>query len=247
MPITHAKPSRLCRCDTVGHPPRPGAQAVHGVPMHARAVTERAKLSHPASMRPVGYLLLCAVLASGCGAPSPMTPVYDPKTRELVRLDYDYDGNGTVDVRTHLRLGKPVRLEGDTNQDLVMDRWEYYDDRGGLLRLGTASANDGVEDTWVYESGADTRIEIATRRDRVVDRWEYYRDGALLRTERDTNRDGKPDTWEDYEQGRVRQLSMDETYRGRPTRRMIYGEGGSARVEVDPDGDGQFEAAGAGR
>lgn len=198
-------------------------------------------------MHSSSLLIVLAALSWGCAAPSPVTPVYDPKTRELVRLDYDYDGNGTVDVRTHLLHGKPVRLEGDTNQDLVIDRWEYYDESGAIVRLGAASADDGVEDTWVYPSGQDSRIEIATRRDRVVDRWEFYRAGALVRTERDTDRDGKPDTWEDYEQGRVRRLSMDEFHRGRPTRRIVYGDGGSARIEVDPDGDGQFEVAGAGR
>ena len=49
-----------------------------------------------------------------------MTPIYDPATRELVRLDYDINGDGRIDVRTYMAGGRPVRLEGGA-QGLVQD------------------------------------------------------------------------------------------------------------------------------
>lgn len=185
-------------------------------------------------------LLLSILLSVGCSGPRDVTPTYDPKTHELVRLDYDYDHNGTTDVRTFMAHGKPVRLEGDTNQDLVLDRWEYYDENGSLTKLGASTANDGVEDSWIYTSGPDTRIEVATRRDGRIDRREFYTAGALVRTERDTDRDGRMDAWELFDHGVLRQLLLDDAHVGHPTRRLTYDADGTVRLEVDPDGDGTF-------
>lgn len=185
-----------------------------------------------------------AALMAGCSRSTGVTPTYDPKTHELVRLDYDYDGDGVADVRTDIREGRPVRLEGDTNRDRIIDRWEHYDASGHLERLGGSSRDDGVEDTWLYDNGAERRVEISTNRDGTIDRREFYRDNVLVRTETDTNRDGLPDAWEEYENGTISKVLMDdEKHSGRPTRRIVYVPGSEPRVEVDPDGDGQFTPA----
>ena len=55
-------------------------------------------------------------------------------------MDFDYDGDGRIDVRTYMRDGKPTRLEGDTNGDGLVDRWEYYDASGALTRVGGSTA-----------------------------------------------------------------------------------------------------------
>ncbi len=191
----------------------------------------------------------CAVLTTitttACSSESrqKVTPVYDPATRQLIRLDYDYDGNGLIDVRTHMYNGRPVRLEGDTDQDGHIDRWEHYGSEGRLERLGGSTEADGIEDSWAYPSGDDLRLEISTRRDGVVDRREFYTRDVLQRVEVDTNLDGRVDTWEQYAEGRLTTILVDEDKRaGRPTRRIVY-SGGAARVDVDPDGDGRFTPA----
>lgn len=131
------------------------------------------------------------VALPGCGASGIVTPVYDEATRELVRLDYDYDRDGRVDVRTFMEKGRAVRLVGDTDSDGRPDRWEYYDASGGFVRLGGSSAGDGIEDSWLYASGDQRRVELATSRDGFVDRREFYRGDLLVRVEVDTNRDGR--------------------------------------------------------
>mgnify|MGYP006291536115 CR=1 FL=1 len=83
--------------------------------------------------------------------------------------------------------GRPVRLEGDQDGDGKLDRWEYYAPDGSLVKLGTSTARDGVEDTWLYENGTDRRIEMSTARDGVVDRFEFYKGTELVRVETDTN------------------------------------------------------------
>ena len=128
--------------------------------------------------------------------------------------------------------------------DGKLDRWEYYAPDGSLVKLGTSSARDGVEDTWLYENGTDRRIEMSTARDGVVDRFEFYKGTELVRVETDTNRDGVVDHWEQYEHGNLSVLSMDdERHPGRPVRRLIYAAGAEPRLEVDVNGDGNFTRA----
>jgi hypothetical protein len=186
-------------------------------------------------------LVMVAVMAAGCSPKPASTPVYDPLTRALTRIDYDYDADGRIDVRTYMKNGRPERLEGDADGDGKTDRWEYYDAHGALQRVGGSTAHDGVEDTWAHQIGDETRVDYSTHRDGIVDRREFYRGELLLRTERDTNGDAVMDAWEQYENGRLAMLWLDDDKRrGRATRRLVYTAGGAARVEIDPDGDGRF-------
>jgi hypothetical protein len=207
------------------------------------AVTERAKLS-PCLPGPAFLLAFALAAVAACERSGTAVPVYDTSTRELVRIDSDVNSDGRTDVRTSMQNGRAARLEGDTNGDGRPDRWEYYDAAGRLERIGGSSQQDGREDTWAYTSGTDVRMDISTLRDGVIDRREFYRGHRLRRTERDTNHDGLMDTWEEFEGGRLTLVAIDEDRRhGRPTRRVRYGTGGGAHVEIDPDGDGRFSPA----
>jgi hypothetical protein len=184
-------------------------------------------------------IILILLTTAGCSGAPHAGGVYAPDTRALVRVDYDYDGDGRVDVRTYMRNGIAARLEGDTNGDGVVDRWEYYDPSGALLRIGGSTEGDGREDTWVRTVGGERHVEISTRRDGIVDRREVYRGEQLVRTESDTNHDGLPDMWEAFEGGAIRELLVDDHKRdGRPTRRLLYGAAGTARVEPVTREDG---------
>ncbi len=203
-------------------------------------VSQRAKLSLRVIMKSV--VLASAICLIGCAAgEGKMTPVYDPATRDLIRLDYDVNNDGRVDVRTFMANGRPVRLEGDQDGDGRLDRWEYYDQNERLIKLGTSTERDGIEDTWLYQAGDTKRVETATARDGVVDRWEFYQGSRLTRVEMDTNRDGRVDHWEHYEGGALTSVLMDDAQNpGRPVRRLVYGTGDAPVLETDEDGDGVF-------
>jgi hypothetical protein len=214
-------------------------------------VTDRAKLSIPGpslfAFRPASVLLaLCA--ASGCAAGSAerASGVYGRHSRVLLRIDYDGDGDGRIDLRTYMGGGRPVRVEADTNGDDVIDRWEYYDARGEVLRIGGSTQGDGREDMWVRVRGAARTVDISSTRDGRIDRRETYDGNVLVRTESDTDGDGVPDRWEEFEGGALARLLLDDEHRGRPTRRVVYG-GEPVRVETDLDGDGVWESGGGDR
>jgi hypothetical protein len=184
-------------------------------------------------------ILLILLTTAGCSAAPHASGVYAADTRAVIRVDYDYNGDGAIDVRTYMRDGVPVRLEGDTNGDGLVDRWEYYDGSGELIRIGGSTEADGREDMWVRTVGAERHVEISTRRDGAIDRREIYRGEQLVRAESDTNHDGVPDRWEAFTGGAVTELLLDETRRdGRPTRRVVYGAGASARIEMLNKKDG---------
>src|SRR5207244_1464969 len=115
-------------------------------------------------------MLLCLTV-SAC-ARDRVVPVYDA-AGAIRRLDYDTNRDGRIEMRTYLVDGRPARLEADGNGDDVIDRWEYYGADGSLSRIGTSSASDGREDTWIVRNGDQVRMDISTRRNGVADRHEY--------------------------------------------------------------------------
>lgn len=175
-----------------------------------------------------------------------VVPSYDDFTRRLVRLSADQNGDGRQDQWTYVDGNRTLRGEADTNGDGKVDRWEYFDATGALSMVGTASLNDGVEDTWsITSTPGETHLARSSRRDRVMDRHEYYRGDTLLRVEEDSNSDGLIDKWDRYDGAVLREVAFDMTFsKGRADRRASYdAQGRFIGVEIDPEGDGTFVAA----
>jgi hypothetical protein len=194
-------------------------------------VSERAKL-YAAGFR--GAIATCAALSAallGACARDGVTPVYDPDSRTVTRLDF-HAADGHVDIRSYLEDGRGVRLEADGSGVGRIDRWEYYRPDGQLDRLGMSSRGDGREDTWVAQRGSEMRVDVSTRHDGIADRHEIHQRGVLVGVELDTDFDGRVDEWQRFENGRLRELLVDTTGSGRPDRRLVYTTDGSfARVD----------------
>ena len=166
-------------------------------------------------------LACCALALQGCrGTPAQknIEPVYDPDTGRLRQLKYDSDSNGKVDTVSHMDGARVLRIEIDKDEDGKVERWEYYDAARKLEKVGFSRANDGVEDAWSYMGP----------------------DGNVSRVEEDTDGDGAVDKWDSYEAGRLASVAFDSTHRGKPDRRLTYYPDGSVKVEVDPQGTGQW-------
>jgi len=177
--------------------------------------------------------------------PTRVVPSYDIFTSRLIQLSADLNGDGRLDQWTYMDGNRPLRGEADTDADGRVDRWEYFDGQAFLVRVGTSSLADGVEDTWTSPASPSGESEVARsrHRDRAIDRREVIREGVLLRSDEDTNADGLPDKWEVYEGGQLREARFDLSLsRGRANRRLVYnGQGQLVGVEQDDDGDDRFE------
>lgn len=192
-------------------------------------------------------LALAAAVIFGlpsCAAPpdnAGMHAVYDPVSARLMQLSADQNRDGRVDQWTYLDGNRPLRGEGDANGDGRIDRWEYFDANAQLIRVGSSSVNDGVEDMWTV-SGPNPRVELSRRRDRHVDRVEFYDGSSLVRGEEDTNADGRVDAWFRYDAGVLREASFDTSFsHGRPNRRLLYDAKGQFQaIEADEQRTGTF-------
>jgi hypothetical protein len=192
-----------------------------------------------------GALSIAFFIGCAQGDSRRTVPSYDSFTSRLVQLSADHDGDGQLDQWTYLDGSRVFRGEADSDGDGRIDRWEYFDVASVLVKVGTASRGDGVEDTWSDPAPtADGEVHIARslQRDRRADRHEYLRGGVLARVEEDTNADGRIDKWDRYEGAVLREVGFDTTFAaGRPNRRVTYdARGHFAAVEADPEGDGTF-------
>ena len=152
-------------------------------------------------------------------------PSYDPFTARLVLLSADQNGDGVLDQWSYMDGDRPLRGEADTDGDSRIDRWEYFGPKAELVKIGTSSRNDGVEDTWTFPAASNGETEVAISRhgDRLIDRHEYYRDKVLVRVEEDVNSDGLIDKWERYEGAVLRQADFDTTFSaGAPNKHVRY-------------------------
>ena len=197
-------------------------------------------------------ILICAVCItlSACSDPEKARikettkPTYDKATGKLTQLTYDANKNGTIDTWTDMDGKTPLRSRIDLDEDGKIDRWEYYDNRGSLAKVGFSRRQNGTPDAWAY-SGPDgkvARVEISSVGDDMkLDRWEAYEQGVLIRAEEDTNADGRVDKWETYADSALKTASMDENGDGKPDRRLTYdGNGRLILIESDPDGSGGY-------
>ena len=187
-------------------------------------------------------------MCSGCqwGESEPHTvPSYDIFTSRLVRVGADQNADGRLDQWTYLDGARVFRGEADSDGDGRIDRWEYFDAASALVKIGSASRGDGVEDTWTdprQTGGGEVHVARSLQRDRRTDRHEYFRGDVLVRCEEDTNADGRIDKWDRYEGAVLREVGFDTTFAaGRPDRRVLYDAAGQfIAVEADPERDGVF-------
>ena len=198
------------------------------------------------SILPFAFVM---AFAWGCSNPDKaqerlgITPAYDATTGKLKELAYDSDHNGKPDTWTDMDGARPVQTRIDRNEDGKLDRWEYYDQKSTLVKVGLSRRNDGKADAWVFAGpdGTIQRIESSSASDeKKIDRWEHYDTRGMTAVEEDTNHDGVPDKWETYEAGIVKTAAFDENGDGRPDRRLTYSGGELITIESEPDAAGTF-------
>ncbi len=145
-------------------------------------------------MRLIALMALLTSVAACSAPPDPrrtnfrverpgVTALYDDKTGRLKRVDADTDKDGKLDAFSYWDGAALERIEIDRDEDGTIDRWEHYGPGTTLVRVGTSSLGDGVEDTWNYADaeGRLGRIEYDTDRNGMVDKRDTYGSGPANR------------------------------------------------------------------
>jgi len=197
--------------------------------------------------------VVCTTACAPGGAEPPegsATPTYDQTTGKLKELAYTAR-DGRTDVRTEMDGAKALRSRVDRDGDGRVDRWEYYDDRQRLVKVGFSRSADGVADAWAFSApdGTVQRIEISSSHDeKQIDRIEYYEPGAtpdgpgtLVRADVDANHDGRIDRWETFAGGELHTVAFDEDGDGVADRRLTYEHAALVEIESQPDATGRFK------
>ena len=205
----------------------------HGAELYLVSSYTRSVLRAGSAPAAVLLVLSLALGSAGCrksvvkesGAAGRVEPSYNPDTGRLTRLAYDSNSNGKHDMWAYMDGVALIRLEADENEDGKIDRWEYYPP-------GATATNKKQPE----------RIERSTRFDGRVTRREFFDGGQLARIEEDTDGNGVIDKWETYADGVLTLLALDTSGRGKADRRFIYRADGTLdRIEVDPEGTGNFQ------
>ena len=178
-----------------------------------------------ASVRLGGSILWCTLVMAlvwGCSNSDKardtagITPAYDATTGKLKELAYDSNQNGKPDTWTDMDGARPVQTRIDRNEDGKIDRWEYYDEKSKLVKVGFSRTDDGKADAWAFAGAGrqDPAHRDLVRRGRQEDRsLGALRRRGMTAAEEDTNHDGAPDKWETYEAGLVKTAAFDEEWR----------------------------------
>ena len=101
---------------------------------------------------------------------------YDQNTGRLKELTYDANKNGRIDTWTDMDGTRPLRARIDRNEDGKLDRWEYDDDKGQLVKVGFSRSDDGKPDAWAFSGpmARSCRSNLVGEDENKIDRWERY-------------------------------------------------------------------------
>lgn len=158
----------------------------------------------------------------------PYKGFYD-KWGRLQRIEYDSNGDGKPDHIAHHEGEKTPRLlEVDEDFDGRTDRWEEYNPKGRMVKVGVSRRHTGSPDLWITPGPGDqpARREYDGDGDMRVDRTEILRAGLIVTVELDTDGDGRMDRWQDWSTGRLASEDLDTDADGKPDRRITYSEKG---------------------
>src|ERR1019366_3641243 len=147
----------------------------------------------------------------------------------------------------------PVSSVIDTNEDGVIDLWEYYENCGQLVKKGWLRAKPDLvskfrkPDAFAYmgPDGKPERVEYievsnVTGIEGVVRR-EFYKGDVMVRAEEDTDGDGLMDRWDTFENKHLRTTEFALGHTGKPGKRFTYDDKGAlVLIETEPDASGRY-------
>jgi antitoxin component YwqK of YwqJK toxin-antitoxin module len=185
----------------------------------------------------------------------------------LVTSTKDMTANGIVNAWTTYINELPVKQKIDDNENGIMDRLLFFDEKGQLEKMLTDPIGndryktvvhfkngeihtryqdmneDGKDDdiTW-FENGLPVKREQDTSHDGRFDIFTRFLNGVVHTQEKDIDFDGNPDFFADFDKnGRVMQIREDTSHNGRIDLVRYFQSGSLYKIEQDTNGDRFFD------
>ncbi len=149
-------------------------------------------------------------------ARGPHTPIWGADG-ELIRIEYDRNGDGEPDqIAHHTGARLPALVEDDDDFDGNTDRWAEYDAAGRLERIGVSRSGADAPDVWIYPDSQGNPRRRAYDGDGDIERAEVLSAGRVVQVEVDANGDGKIDRWQVWDGDRLQSEALDTDSDGQP-------------------------------
>jgi hypothetical protein len=148
-------------------------------------------------------------------------------------VEHDSNGDGLPDrIARHNGAKRPFRIEVDADFDGRPDRWEDFDEAGHLTRFGLVGEDGRAHRfTGLDAEGRAVRYEYDEDGNGLTERTEVIEDGRVAKVLLDTDDDTRFDRWQEWKNGRLATETIDIDGDGTADRRLVYGAGGSVRLE----------------
>jgi hypothetical protein len=134
-------------------------------------------------------------------------------------MERDVDHDGFPETRSFFEGTYLKKKEIDNNSDNKINRREFYNENGKIIRIENDEGSTGIMNmVWYYNSDEEAiKAEKDGNLDGKIDVWFHYRNSMVTSVEEDTNFDGNPDLWETYDKSEALvQRKRDLDYDGTP-------------------------------
>jgi hypothetical protein len=134
-------------------------------------------------------------------------------------LESDVNLDGHPETRSFFKGALLKIREMDNNNDGKIDRRNFYNDKGKIIKVEKDENSTGkINITWYYNDQEEAvRAEKDDNGDGNIELWFHYNNGFVTMVEEDRNLDGKADLWEIYDESEVLvQTKKDLDYDGIP-------------------------------
>jgi antitoxin component YwqK of YwqJK toxin-antitoxin module len=165
-----------------------------------------------------------------------------PSPIHAKKIEEDTDNDGQTDRIVHLApSGDVVKLEADTNGDLKMDTFQYYE-RGAVQKIERDTDADGrIDERVLLANGKTTARHSLDVHGEIVGIFTFDGEQRPLEWRRDTIGDGRMDTVYRYEAGKPRLVTRDTTGDGRVNVWQRFRNEKPYEQTADLNGDGQID------
>ena len=162
---------------------------------------------------------------------------------KVLKLEIDSNNDGVMDRFQYYQNGALVRIESDLDNDQQIDAWDYFNKEKRIRHEGANSLGNVNQVVFFDEKESPLRIEKDSTGDGKFDTVYNYKDGTIFSLTKDTDQDEKVNIWQTFQAGKpVERKVDDDDGDGKAERISRYNSMGFCEKSLhDLDNDGKHE------